>query len=252
MLTNARRRWPAVEFRVINVAVQGPTAVPADHRRAQRARRRRDGRRDHPRPRRRGRRGPAAVLRRGAVPGGVRLPHAGDLARSATRPTRRWSTTSPTCARRRRPTPPSGSCPTSAEELQRHRARPAAARPRGAPAARPRAAPPRRRAHPAGARPAATPCSTSARPTSPALRDRAARCFAHRLDRGRRRPAAHAGPAAGAVPGGHARARLRDRAAGRRSRGAGGRPTWPRATASDTAGAAASCRRRWTDTTDDR
>ena len=28
MLTNARRRWPAVEFRVINVAVQGPTAVP--------------------------------------------------------------------------------------------------------------------------------------------------------------------------------------------------------------------------------
>ena len=28
VLTNARRRWPAVEFRVINVAVQGPTAVP--------------------------------------------------------------------------------------------------------------------------------------------------------------------------------------------------------------------------------
>ncbi len=28
MLTNARRRWPAVEFRMINVAVQGPTAVP--------------------------------------------------------------------------------------------------------------------------------------------------------------------------------------------------------------------------------
>jgi exodeoxyribonuclease VII large subunit len=26
--TNARRRWPAVEFRIINVAVQGPTAVP--------------------------------------------------------------------------------------------------------------------------------------------------------------------------------------------------------------------------------
>jgi len=28
VLTNARRRWPAVEFRVINVAVQGPAAVP--------------------------------------------------------------------------------------------------------------------------------------------------------------------------------------------------------------------------------
>jgi exodeoxyribonuclease VII large subunit len=28
VLTNARRRWPAVEFRVIPVAVQGPSAVP--------------------------------------------------------------------------------------------------------------------------------------------------------------------------------------------------------------------------------
>jgi exodeoxyribonuclease VII large subunit len=28
VLTNARRRWPAVDFRVVNVAVQGPTAVP--------------------------------------------------------------------------------------------------------------------------------------------------------------------------------------------------------------------------------
>jgi exodeoxyribonuclease VII large subunit len=28
VLTNARRRWPAVQFRVINIAVQGPTAVP--------------------------------------------------------------------------------------------------------------------------------------------------------------------------------------------------------------------------------
>jgi exodeoxyribonuclease VII large subunit len=26
--TNARRRWPAVDFRIMNVAVQGPTAVP--------------------------------------------------------------------------------------------------------------------------------------------------------------------------------------------------------------------------------
>jgi exodeoxyribonuclease VII large subunit len=28
VLSNARRRWPAVEFRVLNVAVQGPSAVP--------------------------------------------------------------------------------------------------------------------------------------------------------------------------------------------------------------------------------
>lgn len=28
VLTNARKRWPAVEFRVVNVAVQGPSAVP--------------------------------------------------------------------------------------------------------------------------------------------------------------------------------------------------------------------------------
>ncbi|MDG4784556.1 exodeoxyribonuclease VII large subunit [Micromonospora sp. WMMD1102] len=28
VLTNARRRWPAVRFRTVNVAVQGPTAVP--------------------------------------------------------------------------------------------------------------------------------------------------------------------------------------------------------------------------------
>ena len=28
VLTNARRRWPAVDFRVVNVAVQGPTATP--------------------------------------------------------------------------------------------------------------------------------------------------------------------------------------------------------------------------------
>src|SRR5206468_10065132 len=26
--TNARRRWPAVDFRIVNVAVQGTTAVP--------------------------------------------------------------------------------------------------------------------------------------------------------------------------------------------------------------------------------
>lgn len=29
VLTNARRRWPGVDFRVLNVTVQGPTAVPS-------------------------------------------------------------------------------------------------------------------------------------------------------------------------------------------------------------------------------
>jgi exodeoxyribonuclease VII large subunit len=29
VLTNAQRRWPAVDFRVLNVTVQGPTAVPS-------------------------------------------------------------------------------------------------------------------------------------------------------------------------------------------------------------------------------
>jgi len=29
VLTNARRRWPAVDFRVLNVTVQGPSAVPS-------------------------------------------------------------------------------------------------------------------------------------------------------------------------------------------------------------------------------
>jgi exodeoxyribonuclease VII large subunit len=28
VVTNARRRWPAVDFRIVNVAVQGPSAVP--------------------------------------------------------------------------------------------------------------------------------------------------------------------------------------------------------------------------------
>ena len=112
VLMNTRRRWPAVDFRVINVPVQGPTAVPQiidalkvlDN----------DDTVDvivH-RPRRRQRRGPAAVLRRGAVPGGVRLPARRWSARSATRPTRRWSTTWPTCAPPPPPTRRSGSCPT--------------------------------------------------------------------------------------------------------------------------------------------
>ena len=38
VLENARRRWPAVAFRVEAVPVQGPTAVPASSRRAAPAR----------------------------------------------------------------------------------------------------------------------------------------------------------------------------------------------------------------------
>ena len=57
----------------------GPGRGAADHRRARRARPRPGGRRDHHGPRRRQRRGPAALLRRGAVPGRLRLPDAGDL-----------------------------------------------------------------------------------------------------------------------------------------------------------------------------
>ncbi len=79
VLTNARRRWPAVEFRVVNVAVQGPTAVPQIIDALAVLDARPSRRRDHHGPRRRQRGGPAALLRRGAVPGGVRLPHAGHL-----------------------------------------------------------------------------------------------------------------------------------------------------------------------------
>ena len=56
-----------------------------------------------------------------------------------------------------------------------------------------------------------------------ALRDRAARCLEHRLRRADDDLRHTAGPAARAVPGRHAPARLRDRAARRRPRGARGR-----------------------------
>ncbi len=58
-------------------------------------------------------RGPAAVLRRGAGPGGLRSATPRWSRRSATSPTSRSSTWSPTSAPRRRPTPPSWSFPTS-------------------------------------------------------------------------------------------------------------------------------------------
>ena len=82
----------------------------ADDRRHLGARSGPDDRRDRAGAGRRLDRGPVAVLRRGAVPCGVRLHHARSSARSATRPTPRWSTTSPTSARPRRPMWRSGSC----------------------------------------------------------------------------------------------------------------------------------------------
>ena len=72
-------RWPAVRFRIENTADAGRAGRAADRRRAGRAGPRPGRRRDRARPRRRQRRGPAAVLRRDAVPGGRRVPHAGRL-----------------------------------------------------------------------------------------------------------------------------------------------------------------------------
>ena len=79
VVTNAQARWPAVRFRIENTAVQGALAVPQIVDALRRARPRPGRRRDRPRPRRRERRGPAAVLRRDAVPGGRGVPHAGGL-----------------------------------------------------------------------------------------------------------------------------------------------------------------------------
>ena len=70
----ARRAVPDREHRRA-----GRAGRAADRRRAGRARPRPGRRRDRARPRRRQRRGPAAVLRRDAVPGGRRVPHAGGL-----------------------------------------------------------------------------------------------------------------------------------------------------------------------------
>ncbi len=75
--TVTANRWPAVRFEVRNTAVQGPNAVGADRRGAARTRPSSRRRRDRPGPRRWQRRGPAAVLRRDAVPRDRRMHHAG-------------------------------------------------------------------------------------------------------------------------------------------------------------------------------
>ena len=66
VVENGRRRWPAVRFRVEEVAVQGPTRGDRGHRGAAASRRRPRGRRHRGHPRRRLAGGPAAVLQRGA------------------------------------------------------------------------------------------------------------------------------------------------------------------------------------------
>ena len=95
----------------------------------------------------------------------------------------RWSTSSPTCARPRRPTPPSGRCrtsPTRSGCSQRARAR---LRPGRAQPARPGAAAARRPAQPAGAGPPRTRARRTVGAGRGAARPgRAGRC-GHRLDR---------------------------------------------------------------------
>ena len=76
VLENARRRWPAVEFRVESVATQGAYAVTEVTDAIAPAGRRPPGRRDRGGPRRRLGRRPAPVLRRGPGPRGRRVPHA--------------------------------------------------------------------------------------------------------------------------------------------------------------------------------
>ena len=73
----AKDRWPAVTFAIRNTAVQGTERRAAGRRGAARARHRRRRRRHRHRARRRQRGGPAAVLRRDAVPGDLGVHHAG-------------------------------------------------------------------------------------------------------------------------------------------------------------------------------
>ena len=94
--------------------MQGPSCAREVMEAVQRLDRRRRRRRHRHRPRRRVRRGPAAVLRRGPGAGGRRRRGPRSSRPSATSPTPRSSTWSPTSGPRRRPTPPSCSSPTSA------------------------------------------------------------------------------------------------------------------------------------------
>ena len=114
VVENAKRRWPAVQFRIEEVAVQGPSAVTEVTRGAATTRGRPGGRRHRHHPRRRAR--SRTCCRSPTRRSSARSPPAArrSSARSATSRTPRCSTSSPTSAPRRRPTPPSESCPTSA------------------------------------------------------------------------------------------------------------------------------------------
>ncbi len=79
VLEVARRRWPAVEFRVLHTAVQGTQRRRRGDGRAGAPRPRRRGRRDRDRAGRRLGRGPAALLRRGTAPRRVRRDDTGRL-----------------------------------------------------------------------------------------------------------------------------------------------------------------------------
>ena len=75
VLENSRRRWPAVRFKVEQVAVQGPYAVGEVTEALRKLDADGDGRGDRHRPGRRLAGGPAAVLRRDAGARRGRLPH---------------------------------------------------------------------------------------------------------------------------------------------------------------------------------
>ena len=212
MLTNARRRWPAVEFRVVNVAVQGPTAVPQiiDALAALD-------------------RDPAVdviILARGGGSVEDLLPFSDEALCRAVFACRTpvisaigHETDTPLVdfvADVRASTPTDAAkraVPDLAEELRLHRpgpgagwTGPSATCSTGNSSGSTRCAavpcwPGRRR------------CSTQRADEVAALRDRADPHPGPPARAGRRRPAPHPGPAAGALPGGDTRARVRDRAA---------------------------------------
>ena len=155
VMSVATGRWPAVRFAVRNTIVQGPNAVAQ----IVEALRELDADPDvdvivH-RPRRRQRRGPAAVLRRDAVPRDRRRAPRRSSAPSATNPTTRCATWSPTCAPPPRPTPPNASCPTPPPSRRCVRRPPQAQRAGAAQLGASRAAHAEPVAQPAGAGPAA-------------------------------------------------------------------------------------------------
>ena len=220
MVSNARARWPAVQFEIRQVTVQGPRAVPEVSAAIAEldARPARSTSSSSPAAAARSRTCCRSATRRSSARRRRAAPRWS--ARSATTWTRRCSTSSPTTARRRRPTPPSGSCRTSARSARalsqaRLRARAALDQrlTREQSGARPLAQPPG----------AGQPDDARRRRTSTgvaALRDSARRSPATpRCVHGRAEVAAARRAGAGAVARRDARPRVRRGAAGRRARG---------------------------------